>query len=95
MVARAISFIARATCYLVRAMTTIARAMLCSSAGTLEIEIYNWKWRAMTTHFKCASNCKCIDRHKDLFLFCPFFLVFSIFLLRHFPFCITAGTGVL
>ena len=33
----------RATCYLVRAMTTIARAMLFSSAGTLEIAIYNWK----------------------------------------------------
>ena len=49
----------------------------------------------MTTHFKCASNCKCIDRHRDLFLFCPFFLVFSIFLLLHFSFCITAGIGVL
>ena len=49
----------------------------------------------MTTHFKCASNCKCIDRHRDLFLFCTFFLVFSFFLLRHFPFCFTAGIGVL
>ena len=37
---------------------------------------------------------KCIDRHRDLFLFFPFFLVISIFLLLHFPFCITAGTGV-
>ena len=45
-------FLARATCYLVRAMTTIARAMPYSSAGTLEIAIYDWKWRAMTTHFK-------------------------------------------
>ena len=36
----------------VRAMSTIARAMRLSSAGTLEIAIYNWKWRAMTTHFK-------------------------------------------
>ena len=43
MVARAICFLARATCYLVRAMTTIAPAMLFSSAGTLEIAIYNWK----------------------------------------------------
>ena len=33
----------------------------------------------MTTHSKCASNCKCIDRHRDLFLFCLFALVFSIF----------------
>ena len=43
MVARAICFIARAACYLVRAMTTIARAMLLSSAGTLEIAMYNQK----------------------------------------------------
>ena len=73
MVARAICVLARATCYLVRAMTTIARAMLLSSAGTLQIAIYNWKLRAMTTHFKCASNLKCIDRHRDLFLFVLFF----------------------
>ena len=52
MVARAICSLARATCYLVRAMITIARAMLFSSAVTLEIAIYNWKWRAMTTHLK-------------------------------------------
>ena len=68
MVARAICFLARATCYLVRAMTTLARAMLFSSAGTLEIAIYDWKQRAMTTHFKCASNLECID----LFLFVRF-----------------------
>ena len=49
----------------------------------------------MTTHFKCASNLKCIDRHRYLFLFVRFFLVILIFLLLHFPFCITAGTGVL
>ena len=73
MVARAICSLARATCYLVRAITTIARAMPYSSAGTLEIAIYNWKWRAMTTHFKRASNLKCIDRHRDLFLFVRFF----------------------
>ena len=36
-------FLARARCYLVRAMTTLARAILFSSAGTLEIAIYNWK----------------------------------------------------
>ena len=36
----------------------------------------------MTTHFKCASNCKCIDRHRDLFLFCPFFFgVFYFFVI--------------
>ena len=52
MVAHAISSLARATCYLVRAIIIFARAMLFSSAGTLEIAIYNWKWRAMTTHFK-------------------------------------------
>ena len=33
----------------------------------------------MTTHFKWASNCNCIDRHRYLCLLCPFFLVFSIF----------------
>ena len=52
MVARAICSLVRATCYLVRAMITIARAIPYSSAGTLEIAIYNWKWCAMTTHFK-------------------------------------------
>ena len=40
----------------------------------------------MTTHFKCASNCNCIGRHKDLFLFCPFFLVFIIFFVAAFSF---------
>ena len=52
MVARAICFLAHATCYLVRAMSTIVRAMLFSSAGTLEIALYNRKYRAMTTHLK-------------------------------------------
>ena len=46
----------------------------------------------MRTHFRFGSNCECIDRHRDLLLFCPFFLSFSIFLLLR---CITAGTGVL
>ena len=75
MVARAICVLARATCYLVRAMTTIARAMLFSSAGTLEIAIYNRKWRAMTTHFNCASDLECID----LFLLVRFFWCFRFF----------------
>ena len=43
----------------------------------------------MTTHFRFGSNCEC------LLLFGPFVLSFSIFLLLRFPFCITAGTGVL
>ena len=73
MVARAICCLARATCYLVRAMTTVARPMLYSSAGTLEMAIYNFKWRAITTHFKRASNLKCIDRYRHLFLFVRFF----------------------
>ena len=33
----------------------------------------------MTTHFKCASNLKCIDRHRDLFLFIRFFWWFRFF----------------
>ena len=43
----------------------------------------------MTTHFRLGSNCECIDRHRDLLLFCPFLLSFSIFLSLRFPFCIT------
>ena len=33
----------------------------------------------MTTHFKCASNLKCIDKHRDLFLFVRFFGDFDFF----------------
>ena len=49
----------------------------------------------MTAHFKCASNLKCIDRHRDLFLFCLFFLVISIFFATAFSFlsyCWNRGT---
>ena len=79
MVARAICVLARATCYLVRAMTTIARAMMFSSAGTLEIAIYNRKYRAMTTHLK---RLECIDWNLesiDLFLFVRLFWCFRFF----------------
>ena len=40
----------------------------------------------MTTHFRLGSNRECIDRHRDLFLFCPVFLSFSIFLILRFSF---------
>ena len=101
MVARAICVLARATCYLVRAIFIIARAMLFSSAETLEIAIYLYDLYLlynMTTHFQFGSNYdrqSNYERHSDLLLFRPFFLSFSIFMLLHFPFCITAGTGVL
>ena len=49
----------------------------------------------MTTHFKCGSNCKCIDRHRDLLLFCPFFSVVFYFFETAFSFFIAAETGVL
>ena len=33
----------------------------------------------MTMHFRFGSNCKCIDRHRDLLLLCPFFCRFLFF----------------
>ena len=47
----------------------------------------------MTTHYKCASNLKCIDRNRDLFPFCPFFLVFSIFCYCIFLFILLVEQG--
>ena len=49
----------------------------------------------MTTHFKCASNCKCIDRHIYLLIFCPFFLGVFYFFVTAFSFlyyCWNRGT---
>ena len=49
----------------------------------------------MTTHFKCASNLKYIDRRRDLFLFCPFFSYFFDFFVTAFSFlyyCWNRGT---
>ena len=77
-------FIARATCYSVRAMTFIMRAMLCFSARTLQIGIYNLKWRIMSAHFQFASNFKSLIVKHVNFVFDLHFRTFSFFqLLLH------------
>ena len=49
----------------------------------------------MTTHFRFGSNCECIDRLRDLLLFCPFFFVGFYFFVTAFSFlyyCWNRGT---